>query len=66
MAKIVIVGAGFAGHYGALILQDALKGKGDHEITVVNRHPKFTYIPSLVWVGVGQMQAEETQLFITN
>ncbi len=61
MAKVVIVGAGFAGHYGALILQDALKGKGDHEITVINRHPKFTYIPSLVWVGVGQMKAEKTQ-----
>ncbi len=61
MAKIVIVGAGFAGHYGALVLQDALKDKGNHEITVVNKHPKFTYIPSLVWVGIGQMKAEETQ-----
>ncbi len=61
MAKVVIVGAGFAGHYAALILQDALKGKGNHEITVISRVPKFTYIPSLVWVGVGQMRAEETQ-----
>ncbi len=61
MAKVVIVGAGFAGHYAALIMQDALKGKGNHQITVISRVPKFTYIPSLVWVGVGQMTAEETQ-----
>ena len=61
MAKIVIVGAGFAGHYAALVGADALKGKGHHEITVISKVPKFTYIPSLVWVGVGQMAAEETQ-----
>ncbi|EDP73095.1 sulfide-quinone reductase, putative, partial [Hydrogenivirga sp. 128-5-R1-1] len=62
MAKVVIVGAGFAGHYGALILQDALKKiGGNHEITVISRVPKFTYIPSLVWVGINQMKAEKTQ-----
>jgi len=61
MAKIVVVGAGFAGHYASLILADALKGKGNHEITVISRVPKFTYIPSLVWVGIGKMRAEQTQ-----
>ncbi|WP_457626283.1 NAD(P)/FAD-dependent oxidoreductase [Persephonella sp.] len=61
MAKVVVVGAGFAGHYAALILADALKGKGNHEITVISRVPKFTYIPSLVWVGVGQMKSEDVQ-----
>ena len=62
MAKVVIVGAGFAGHYGALILQDKLKQiGGNHEITVISRVPKFTYIPSLVWVGINQMKAEHTQ-----
>lgn len=61
MADTVIIGAGFSGHYAALILQDALKGKGDHTITVVNLYPKFTYIPSLVWVGIGQISAEEAQ-----
>lgn len=61
MAKVVVVGAGFAGHYAALILSDALKGKGNHEITVISRVPKFTYIPSLVWVGVGQMRSEDVQ-----
>ncbi|MBK3331863.1 FAD-dependent oxidoreductase [Persephonella atlantica] len=61
MAKVVVVGAGFAGHYAALILADALKGKGSHEITVISRVPKFTYIPSLVWVGIAKMNSEDVQ-----
>jgi len=62
MAKIVVIGAGFAGHYGALILHDELKKlRENHEITVISKSPKFTYIPSLVWVGVNQMKAEDTQ-----
>ncbi len=61
MAKTVIIGAGFSGHYAALILQDALKGQRDHEITVVNLYPKFTYIPSLIWVGIGQIKADVAQ-----
>ena len=61
MAKTVIIGAGFSGHYAALILQNAFKHKGEHEITVVNLQPKFTYIASLVWVGAGQMKTEDTQ-----
>lgn len=58
MAKIVIIGAGFAGHTAALYLGDAL-GK-DHEITVVNRQDYFSYIPSWVWVGIGHMKPEKT------
>lgn len=61
MAKIVIVGAGFSGQYATLILQDALKDKGNHEITVINPHPKFTYIPSMIWVGIGQIKPEKAQ-----
>jgi sulfide:quinone oxidoreductase len=61
MAKTVIIGAGFSGHYAALVLQNALKNKGDHEITLINLHPKFTYIPSLVWVGIGQIPVNKTQ-----
>ncbi|WP_029520959.1 FAD-dependent oxidoreductase [Persephonella sp. IF05-L8] len=61
MAKVVVVGAGFAGHYAALILSDALKGKGNHDITVITRVPKFTYIPSLVWVGIGKMSVDQVQ-----
>ncbi|MCW4573854.1 FAD-dependent oxidoreductase [Venenivibrio stagnispumantis] len=61
MAKIVIAGSGFAGHYAALILADGLKGKGNHEITVVTPNETFNYIPSLIWVGVGQWPVEKTQ-----
>ena len=58
MAKVVIIGAGFAGHTAALYLGNAL-GK-DHEITVINRQDYFSYIPSWVWVGVGHMAPEKT------
>ncbi|NPA52320.1 MAG: FAD-dependent oxidoreductase [Aquificae bacterium] len=62
MAKIIIAGAGFAGHYAALILQDSLKKlDNNHQITVVSRVNKFTYIPSLVWVGVGDMEVKDVQ-----
>jgi len=61
MAKTVILGAGFSGQYAAIILQDALKGKGNHEIIVVNPTTTFTFIPSLIWVGIGQMETKKTQ-----
>ncbi len=59
MAKIVIAGAGFAGHTAALYLGSAL-GK-DHEITVINMSDRFLFVPSLVWVGVGHMEPEKTR-----
>ena len=58
MAKIVIIGAGFAGHTAALYLGDEL-GK-DHDITIVNRQDYFSYIPSWVWVGIGHMEPKKT------
>jgi sulfide:quinone oxidoreductase len=61
MANTVILGAGFSGQYAAIVLQNALKGKGDHDITVINPFPRFTYIPSLIWVGIGQIQPEAAQ-----
>ncbi|WP_017754406.1 NAD(P)/FAD-dependent oxidoreductase [Calidifontibacillus oryziterrae] len=58
MAKIVILGAGFSGQTAALYLRKKLKK--EHEVIVVNPWPRFTYIPSLVWVGIGQMEPEQT------
>lgn len=58
MAKVVIIGAGFAGHTAALYLGDEL-GR-NHDITVINRQDYFSYIPSWVWVGVGHMKPEKT------
>ncbi|MEN8234240.1 MAG: FAD-dependent oxidoreductase [Actinomycetota bacterium] len=58
MAKIIVIGAGFAGHIAALYLGDDL-GKS-HEITVINKYDYFGYVPSWVWVGVGTMKPEKT------
>jgi sulfide:quinone oxidoreductase len=59
MAKVAIIGAGFAGQTAALYLGDAL-GR-DHEITMINMSDRFLYVPSLVWVGVGHMDVEKTR-----
>ncbi len=59
MAKIVIIGAGFAGQTAALYLGSAL-GK-NHEITMINQSERFLFVPSLVWVGVGHMDPEKTR-----
>ena len=58
MAKVVVIGAGFAGHTTALYLADRLKKK--HEVVVVSNRDVFSYLPSWVWVGVGHMKPEKT------
>jgi len=58
MARVCVIGAGFAGHTAALYLGDKI-GR-DHEVTVINRSPSFVYIPSLVWVGIDRMPVEKT------
>lgn len=58
MAKVLIVGAGFAGQTAALYLGSRLGKK--HEITVVSNRDVFSYLPSWVWVGVGHMKPEHT------
>ncbi len=58
MAKVVVIGAGFAGHTAALYLGSKL-GK-QHEVTVMSNRDVFGYVPSWVWVGVGHMKPEQT------
>ncbi len=58
MAKIVVLGAGFAGHTAALYLGSKLGMQ--HEVTVVNKYDIFGFVPSWVWVGVGHMKPEQT------
>ena len=57
MAKIVILGAGISGHTVARCLSHWV-GK-QHEIIVISPNDKWNWIPSNIWVGVGQMTEEE-------
>ncbi len=57
MARIVILGAGISGHTVARYLGKWV-GK-QHQVTVVSPKPKWNWIPSNVWVGCGEMTAEQ-------
>jgi sulfide:quinone oxidoreductase len=57
MAKIVILGAGIAGHTAATLLRRRLKNA--HEVVVVSPNSQWNWIPSNIWVGVGVMKQEE-------
>ena len=57
MSKIVILGAGIAGHTAASYLQRNLAK--EHQITVVSPSSTYQWIPSNIWVGVGRMTADE-------
>jgi sulfide:quinone oxidoreductase len=57
MAKVLILGAGVAGHTAALHAKRML-GKAD-EVIVVSPNSKYNWIPSNIWVGVGRMKADQ-------
>ncbi len=57
MSRIVVLGAGISGHTVARYLSHWV-GK-QHEIVVVSPNDKWNWIPSNIWVGVGQMTEEE-------
>jgi len=57
MSKIVILGAGIAGHTAARHLHTLLPA--EHQIVVVSPNPEWNWVPSNVWVGVGQMAEKE-------
>jgi sulfide:quinone oxidoreductase len=57
MARILILGAGISGHTVARHLHKSV-GK-QHEIVVVSPNAKWNWIPSNIWVGVGQMTEED-------
>ncbi|MDA8299380.1 MAG: FAD-dependent oxidoreductase [Deltaproteobacteria bacterium] len=63
MARIVVLGSGFAGNTAALNLKKALGRK--HEVVVISPRKHFSYIPSWIWVGVGSMKPEKTQFDLT-
>ena len=57
MARIVILGAGISGHTVARYLGKWVGRK--HDIVVVSPKPTWNWIPSNIWVGVGQMSEEQ-------
>ncbi|HQY99534.1 MAG TPA: FAD/NAD(P)-binding oxidoreductase [Propionicimonas sp.] len=57
MAEVVILGAGVSGHTAALHLRRML-GRG-HTITVVSPNSNWNWIPSNIWVGVGEMAKQD-------
>ena len=54
MARVVILGAGISGHTAALHLRRKL-GR-EHAVTVVSPNEMWNWIPSNIWVGVGEME----------
>lgn len=56
MARVVVLGAGVAGHTSASFLRRWL-GK-DCEVVVVSPEPTYNWIPSNIWVGIGRMKKE--------
>lgn len=56
MARIAVLGAGISGHTAALHLRRML-GKA-HTVTVVSPNADWNWIPSNIWVGVGQMESK--------
>nr|MBP6673526.1 FAD-dependent oxidoreductase [Bacteroidota bacterium] len=57
MARLLILGAGIAGHTAALHARHKLGSQ--HDITVVSPNSRYNWIPSNIWVGVGLMTEQQ-------
>ncbi len=57
MARLVVLGGGVSGHTAATFAAKWLGSQ--HEVVVVTPNSKWNWIPSNIWVGVGQMTKEE-------
>ena len=57
MARVVIMGGGVSGHTTATFAKKWL-GK-NHEVVVVTPNSQWNWIPSNIWVGVGEMKKED-------
>jgi len=57
MARLVIMGGGVSGHTTATFAKKWLGD--DHEVIVVTPNAQWNWIPSNIWVGVGQMKKED-------
>ncbi len=57
MARLVVLGGGVSGHTAATFAKKWLGNS--HEVVVVTPNAKWNWIPSNIWVGVGQMSKED-------
>jgi NADH dehydrogenase len=55
MARIVILGGGFAGAFCAQALERTVAGR-DHEVVLIDRHNYFVFTPLLVEAGTGALE----------
>jgi len=59
MARVVVIGAGIAGHTAALNLKNLLGKK--HDVIVISPNSNYQWVPSNVWVGTGNMTADQVK-----
>jgi len=57
MAKVVILGAGIAGHTAAAHLRRKLSK--EHVVVVVSPNRNYQWVPSNIWVGIGRMKPKD-------
>jgi sulfide:quinone oxidoreductase len=60
MARVVVIGAGLGGLPAAYELRHVLPRQ--HEVTLISNQPKFTFVPSLPWIGLGLRSLDHIQL----
>uniref|UniRef100_A0A7C3KGG7 Sulfide-quinone reductase n=1 Tax=Oscillatoriales cyanobacterium SpSt-418 TaxID=2282169 RepID=A0A7C3KGG7_9CYAN len=60
MARVVVIGAGLGGLPAAYELRHTLPRS--HQVTLISNQPKFTFVPSLPWIGLGLRSLDRIQL----
>jgi len=59
MAKVIVLGAGIAGHTAAAFIKKKLGSR--HQVVVVSPSEYYQWIPSNIWVGVGKMTIDQVR-----
>ena len=60
MSRVVVLGAGIAGHTAAAFARKWLGS--EHPVTVVSPRPDYNWVPSNIWVGVGLMKPAQVMI----
>lgn len=63
MAHVVVLGAGLGGTIMAYELRDALGSQ--HEVSIVGKGAKYSFVPSNPWVGVGWRERDDVEIDLT-